>query len=211
MFFRNSESSSVIFFTYDDILLRHYLEIISSGDFTKLIKKGKASESECLEAWELIVKKQEKETGSNQFNTFLSLLKGYASLLNDHTVIRACLLHLMHGPVDWEVLKILNDKGYEIKINENGYAIYDSVKLGLSRCENLITKATMKQKELQRMFQGVESKRDTHSFESVMAHLIAALGFNVDENITLARYNEYQKILKERQKAMEKANPKKNG
>jgi hypothetical protein len=183
------------------------LEVIKSGDFTKLIKKGKASEVECLEAWERIVKKQEKETGSNQFNTFLSLLKGYAILLNDHTVIRACLLHLKYSPVDWEVLKTVTDKGYDIKVKD-GYADLESVQAGLRRCENLVTKATMKSKELQRMFQGKEEKAEPQSFESVMAHLIAALEFNVDENITLARYNEYQKILRERQKAIEKANSK---
>jgi len=207
-FFRIFKSSSVIFFTYDDILLRQYLEVIKSGDFTKLIKEGNATEIECLEAWENIVKKQEKATGSNRFDTFLSLLKGYALLINDHTVIRACLIHLMNGPVDWEVLKTLNDKGYEVKINEYGYAIYESIQAGLHRCENLVTKATMKQKELQRMFPEKKDKAEAQSFETVMAHLIAALEFNVDENITLARYNEYQNILRERQKAIEKANSK---
>jgi hypothetical protein len=166
------------------------------------VKEGKASEVECLEAWENLVRKQEKETGSNQFNTFLSLLKGYASLLNDHTVIRACLIHLMFAPVDWEVIQTLSKKGYEIDTTDRN-SVVQSCQAGLQRCENLVTKATMKQKELQRMFHGREQKGEAQSFESVMAHLIAAMGFHINEDLTLARYNEYQKILKAKQKAIE--------
>lgn len=179
-----------------------YIEVAGSGDFKRLIKQGKATDSECLEAWESIVKKQEKENGVNTYGSFLQLLKGYASLLNDHTVIRACLLHLMFAPVDWEVMQTLNSKGYSIEVDERGRAEYKSLQAGLRRCENLITKATMKHKELERMFQGRE-KGEAQSFESIMAALNFAWPNTVPDDITLKKYNEYQKILKANQKKAE--------
>ena len=98
MFFRTSKSSSGILYTYDDILLKLYIEVAGSGDFTKLVKSGKANESQCLEAWEAIVRKQEKVTGTNQYNSVLQLLKGYALLLNDHKNIRAALILCIQAP-----------------------------------------------------------------------------------------------------------------
>jgi len=205
MFFRNSKSSSGILYTYDDILLRLYLDVARSGDFSKLVKEGKASDQECLNAWEAIVRKQEKVTGSNQYSSVLQLMKGYAILINDHTVIRACLVKTLLFPTDWEIVQTLRAKGYEIDWLNKVEWIQNAIR----RNENLITKATMKQKELQRMFQTKETKTDPKGFEEIIAILNFALGFNVDESITLARYNEYQKILNKRQKEVEEANNKK--
>jgi len=169
------------------------------------VKGGKASEVECLEAWENLVRKQEKEIGTNQFGTFISLLKGYASLLNDHTVIRACLIHLMFAPVDWEVIQTLSKKGYEINTTDR-QTVVDSCQAALQKCENLVTKATMKQKELHRMFQGKEDRGHAQSFESIMAALNFSWPNQVSNDITLKTYNEYQKILKARQKEIEAQN-----
>lgn len=205
MFFRTSKSSSAILYTYDDILLKLYIDIANTGDFLKLAKSGKASEQDCLTAWEQIIRRQEKVTGTNQYNSVLQLLKGYALLMNDHTVIRACLIHLLSAPIDWEVVQTLHAKGYEIDWGNKVVSIQNS----LRRNENLITKATMKQKELQRIMQSREEKKESKGFEEILAVLNYQLGFNVNEDITLARYNEYQKILKKKQQAIEEANAKK--
>lgn len=219
MFFRNSKSSSGILYTYEDILLKLYIEVARTGDFTKLIKSGKCGDDECLLAWEQIVKKQEKITGSNQYNSVLQLMKGYASLLNDHSVIRACLIHIMNGamlnadalPLDWEVLQVLKSKGYTIRTSQRSETLED-IKNGLRRNENLITKATMNKKALEKMFKDRQDKQEEQKgFEEILANLNFALGFNVDENITLSRYNEYQKILIARAKAEEKNKLKGNG
>lgn len=207
MFFRKSKSSSATFFTYEDILLKLYIDLTGTGNFSQLIKSGQASDQECLNAWEQIVRKQEKVTGSNQYNSVLQLLKGYASLMNDHTVIRACLVYLKNGPIDWEIIKLLKSKGYSIDTT-NRATVLESVRTSLQRNENLVTKATMKKKELERMFQTKAEASERRGFEEILANLNFALGFTVDENITLARYNEYQKILKARAKAAEEAKSK---
>jgi len=102
MFSRKSEKMSVNFWKYEDILLKLYIEVARTGDFSRLVKEGHSDDQQCLIAWEEIVKKQEKVSGSNQYNSVLQLMKGYAILVNDHTVIRACLIHVILCPLDRE-------------------------------------------------------------------------------------------------------------
>lgn len=204
MFSRIYRGKSANFWAYEDILLKTYLDIASTGDFTKLIKSGKATDQECLFAWEEIVRKQEKVTGTNQYNSFLQLLKGYASLINDHTVIRACLIHMLYFPIDCTVLKTLREKGYPVEIN-GAYAVPESIQIKLRTVENLVTKATMKYKEIQRLLKGGDDKKEK-SFHEVMAWLNFNWPNAVNEDIKLCTYNEYQRILRVKQKAMEEAN-----
>lgn len=195
-----------------------YLEVARSGDFKKLIKSGSADDAKCLEAWEDIVRRQEKETGTNQYNSLLALNKGYLTYLNDHTNIRASLILVWLSNrqeidsrtgeliwvncFDWDTLLYLKNKGYAVDTT-NYESVIESIKINLHRCENLITRAVSKRKELEKLLKGKEESGGVKGFEEVLAHLNFSLGFNVDENITLARYNEYQKILRARQKAEE--------
>lgn len=201
MFWKTSKHSSLSFYEYEDIPLKIYLAIIKTGDFTKLVKEGECDSGQYLEAWERIVKKQAKETGSNQYNSLLQLLKGYALIVNDHTLIRACLVLLTIGKPNEEYIAILKSKGYNIDVNN----YRASLEASFRKCENLVTKAVMKKKELERMFEGKESEGETKGFEEVLANLNFALGFTVEDTITLARYNEYQKILKAKQKTIKEA------
>jgi|SRR5690242_19183927 len=215
MFWKRTKTLSGTLFGYDDITLKLYIEIAKTGDFLKLVKEGEVSPETCLEAWETLIKRQEKETGTNQYNAFFQLLKGYSILMNDHTTIRATLIivALTRHYTVWDEVKehyeYLNRKGYKIDTS-SPEAIMDSVTAGLHKCENLVTKAVMKEKELQRMFEARGEGR-SQGFEEVMAHLNFALGFTVPDTIKLSAYNEYQKILKARERAQEEANKKRNG
>jgi hypothetical protein len=205
MFYRTYKNSSVVFYTYDDLLLRLYFEIAKSGEFTKLVISGNASIEQCLEAWELIIKKQQQITGNNQYNAFFRLNKGYLINLNDYTLIRACLILTGINNLfpDYEYIQILKEKGYPIDLS-SPESIVNSVNVGLQKCEKLITKATTKRKEIELLIKQSETSEEI-GFEQVIANLNYQLGFNIDDNLTLARYNEYQKIIKAKQKATENA------
>lgn len=51
----------------------------------------------------------------------------------------------------------------------------------------------MKQNELIKFNETGSNNKDT--FETTMANLCSGLGFTVSDDITLARYNEYRKII----------------
>lgn len=175
------------------------MHIANSGDLEKLRIKGRVSDNELMIAWESIVKANEKENGTNRMSAYMQLMKAYALLVNDHTVIRACLVHLYYYPIHWEYLEFLNKKGYTVDIDNK----YESIKALLRRCDNLVTKYTMKRNEIDKLMGDGKEKAKPVGFEELIANLHFALGFPVDENITLSRYNEYNKILKARVKAQE--------
>lgn len=172
-----------------------------------MIISGKAVNDQCMEAWEAIVRRQQKESGSNQYDAIVTLSKAYLKYLNDHVTIRAnlILVGMTRYYVEWKWITALRDAGYMIN-TETPDTILESVNAGLRRCENLITKATSKRKEIEKMMQdNKKSKGDEFGFTQLMAHLNFALGYPEKEDITLSQYNEYQKILKAKAKANEEA------
>jgi len=224
MFWRTSENSCATFWGYDDILLKLYIDIAKSGEFTKLIKCGAASSQDCLEIWENLIKRQEKETGSNQYNAYFQLLKGYALLMADHMTIRVSLIEIAlsskvvpDGKVGmiWVPLYDVDDmlwldrKG--IKINtESHEKLIESVMIGLHKNENLVTKAEMKRKELERLFEN-RNEGESPGFIECIGRLNFQLGWSAcDDKITLALFNQYQKELKAKYKAQEALNNKVN-
>ena len=196
LFSRIYKNSSAVFYTYDDILLKTYFEIAKSGDLTKLIKTGSSDDESCIEVWESIIKKQQQVSGSNQYNAILTLNKAYLIHWNNHTMIRACLIlvGINHLYVDWEYIKLLKDNGYNIDTS-TPERILETVKEGLHKCEVLVTKATSKRKELEKLMKQGESDSNEMGFEQILANLNFNWPNPVSEDIKLCTYNEYQKIL----------------
>lgn len=155
-------------------------------------------------AYEDLVMRQQKETGNNKYDALLRLNKGYLINLNDHTTIRACLIlvGINHLYVDWEYIKFLKDKGIKIDIS-TPERILETVKDALHKNEGLITKAITKRKEIEKIIGQSESKNDSHGFQQILANLNFNWPNPVGEDIKLCTYNEYQKILKAKIKAIE--------
>lgn len=158
---------------------------------------GKATIEECLIVWEQILKRNGEVNNDYSYNQFFIKSSEYARLLNDYQLIKALLIKL-HFVVDDSYISFLKSKGY--KIDTSSRQKYDdSLKLNLRRSENLLTKLTMKHNELSSGLKEKE-KRDHVSLEQLLAHVSAGLGYEIKDDITLARYNEYKKILIAKQK-----------
>ena len=215
MFWKVFKNSAEVFWGYDDIILKLYIDIAKTGDVTKLVKRGNVSSEKCIEAWETLIKRQEKETGSNNFGAYFSLHKAYLSFCNDHETIRATLMLVWLSNkqtiakdgelvwvnlIRWEDLVWLKSKGHRVDLSSYKSMI-QSIEAGLHKNENLVTKAVSKRKELDRMMAGKEQQGEQQSFEQVMALLNFAWPNPVSDDIKLSTYNEYQKILIARNKA----------
>lgn len=180
---------------YETIPLKLYMEIAAEGDLKKLVIHGFASLDQCVEQWEQIIKKNSQESGSFEYDSYYQLLQGYWLLVAEHTIVKAHLLKLT-TVVDWEAIQEVRARGYHISVDA-GYT--ESLNNALRKVENLVTKARMREQEIARMFAGpVPGKRAT--FDEVMASLIAGMGFEISDKITLARFNQFRKILHERNK-----------
>lgn len=184
------------------------MEISDTKEFVKLADI-EASIDECTRAWESIVKRNNDVSGGVSFKTQLSNYKTLSQLLADYTAIKATL-SILEFKVDNDYIAWLRKKGYKIVTNvgatvEERTANYiESITAALRRSENIITKIKMRQNELEADAKSIVSDESIAGFEEIMANLSMSLGFEVNDNVTLARYNELIKLLKKRNKAQAK-------
>ena len=177
------------------------MTITATGNFRLLIKSGIATASACLFQWEKIIQDNEKARGNQEYTAFLKLYKAYNRLLNEFNAVKSHLLILCYM-IDYEAVRYCRSKGYAISL-DNSAAYADSIAKAMRKSDNLITKLTLKKNELLKMQRG-EGGGKMQSFESLMANMSFELGYTLPDNITLARFNEYVKIM-ERQHKAEKA------
>jgi len=100
--------------------------------------------------------------------------------------------------VDEVIINDLRFRGYKIS-TDNDKKYLESINAGLRRVTNLSTKiglANSQMEEIIAMAKSVKRK----SADELLAEVSAGLGFAVDDNVTLARFNEYSKIVAEKNK-----------
>ena len=194
---------TVTFYSYDTLTLKLFIKINDTGNVNLLIKSGFATPDLCAERWEMIVAANNKALGRNDYNAFLTLYKQYARLLSDFNAIKASIIILLHC-IDYEAVQYMRSKGYKILLtNSKLYA--QSLAAAVRKSDNLLTKLKMKKNELLEL---MPRNVKTESFEAIMAALTFSLGYTVADDLTLARYNEYLKLIERKQKAIKAAQQK---
>lgn len=193
---RSKSTTETNFLTYDNILLKTYYQVASTGDYRLLRIKGKRNIQEEFEAWERIVKRNSELTGRFEFNSYIASYKQFNMLLALYNTVKACLIKSLFV-VDDDVIKFLRLKGY--RIDTSGKTKYaESLEAAMRKANNLTTKIKMKRNELLALSLGEKKLDDHHGLEDVLANISAALGFNVPDDITLARFNTFCKIIKQK-------------
>lgn len=159
-----------------------------------MTQSGDGDPSTAFDAYEAIIRRNGRVNGSPEFDTYLGDLLAYKNYLQDYNTITATLFCLRYE-IDDDSIAWLKARGYHI--NTSGAAAY---KKSLENCtqqaENIVSKMKSKLKAIEK--RGKDAAVAPSSFEEIMAALCTALGFQVSDDITLARYNHYYKIIKER-------------
>ncbi len=189
-------SISVQLQTYDTITLRDFIAISSLGDYQRLVVNGQPSSEEVTNAWIAIVRQNAEANGDRSYDSYFQLLKSYTLLVAQYTIVKAELMQLS-VVIDYDLVLDLRKRGYKISLNSTA-ELAKSIEAALKKVSNLVTKATMKQKEMEAMMAN-QPKSGKVGFEQLMANISTGLGFVVQDDITLARYNEYKRILKDKQ------------
>lgn len=202
MYFLAFKITSGRCYTYKDILLKTFIEISNTGDLKLLLRRGVAPQEYLVEVWEGIISDNSKATNNGGYSEYFQLLKGYDLLISEYVFVRATLIKLLMK-VDHEDVKELSSRGYRISTKDSeGYA--ESIYNSLRKVDNLITKSEMKRKEIDRNFSGKE-KTGKSEFVDVIAGLEIALERQIEDNITLAKYNALCKLAKRKNEQAEKA------
>jgi hypothetical protein len=177
-----------------------YLNICETGDYTLLIKKGVAGYEQCAEKWDIIVKTNAEATGNTSYSNYFYSMQAIALLQREFLWVKYCVLKLAFV-VDDETISKLKKRGYKINTaTASGYV--ESLNNISRRADNLQTRIKLKERELEHLMKGEDN--GTVTVESLLAGISAELGFTIPSDITLARYNEYQKIIKQRHAAKRK-------
>lgn len=181
-------------YDYDDIPLTLYIEIAQTDNLDLLTIKGKFKEQEMRDRWEAIVRRNSESSGVN-VSEYEDNLKSYALLLADYQRVKLCLLE-SSMIVDDETIAFLKSKGYTLdKSSASKY--FASIQGGLQKSKNILTKLTTKFNAIQQANED-QGKAAKTSIEEVLANISVSIGFSVDASVTLARFNEYKKIVKKK-------------
>lgn len=166
--------------------------ISEKGDYTLLKIKGVATYEQLIQAWENIVKLNEKANNNFTFYNFLELNQSYLELIREHQFVKLCLLRL-YLKYDQALVEELRSMGYSIEDNKDPVAFFNSLSNCLENSNNLITQIQLKQKEMQLLTE--ENKGNRATFEDILAETGYQIGFALKEDITLAQFNGYRKII----------------
>ena len=190
-----SRRSTGVLYTYDSIPLTLYLEIAQTGNTDLLVISGTPTEKEIQSAWDEITRLNSNSTGRT--NHQLDNIKDYVRLLSKYQASQASILQL-HLCVDDEALLYLASNGYRIDTSSNT-AYRESLKSAQRKVANVLTKIESKYKEIMAAVAQADPDAPVQSgIETILAAVSASLGFNVESTVTLARFNEYNKIIKKR-------------
>jgi len=186
-----SKNISVNLYSYDNILLLTYLEIANTQNLQLLIISGVPTQETLMKQWESILTKNAEYTNNLSFASYLNNLKSYGKLIADYEMIKLSLMKLVMV-VDNDEIAYLKSKGYAISTaTASGYAA--SIDAALKRSNSILTRIKMKQNE---MFSKVQEAKAPTPIEESLANISAVLGFDIGTDITLAKFNAYNKIAK---------------
>lgn len=205
-----SKNITKIYWLYKDIPLRIYMEICASGNVGLMAHNGQVDE-QCSVAWEELLRLNAKHNNDLSFMKQVSNLRSFAGLFADYLIIKADLLKVFilfrgAGVVlqqDDELILELGRGGYKIQCDSvGGYAA--SIERAMHASDAIATQLIMKKNKL------TVSKEEQESvtpmgIEEVIANLSYQLGYEVNDNITLSRFNEYKKIVRAKNEARKKS------
>lgn len=182
------------FFDYNNIALKLFIEVAETADYMQLIMYGRGTIDECFEQWEKIIQENSKVNGSAEYRSYYDNLNHYNKLLADFLVIRVDLTESFFV-IDNVIIDRLASKGYKIMLTSFSDYVR-SLNAALNKSNNIVTKIEMRYKAIVKAGEQSKGSNKQVTFEVLMANLTTALGFTVDDSLTLSRYNEYNKIIK---------------
>jgi hypothetical protein len=173
-----------------------FLEIAETRELTLLIIEGSAMHEELVIAWEKIIAQNSSANNSLEYSSYVNHLRQLAKMLNEFTMLKSAVFVLALN-ADKDVIDFLKKKGHIVDTSSD--QAYDkSLERLVKKHDALATQITMKQNQIQALSE--KEVTEQVGFDQIMASLSAQIGFTVPEDVTLARYNEYKKIIKQKAK-----------
>jgi len=174
--------------------LKLFIHIAKTGEV------GLLKSSNNTLAWEEIVRKNCLVNDVHEYTNYLNALRSLSLLINQYICVKAHIDKLSipvftGSKIDMKSVEYLNDKGYSIDFSSKENYV-ESLKSALKKRENLMTRINMKRKEIESITTQQKTGGEEKSMEQLLASLSFQLGFTINDDVTLARFNEYGRIIK---------------
>jgi len=150
------------------------------------------------EVWLQIIKDNAEATDNEQFTFYTKTFLKKSALAAKYLVEKASLL-MIAIKVDEVIINDLRSRGYKIDTSDDKKYL-NSINAGLRRVSNLTTKIGLANSQMEDIIAMAKSVK-RKSADELLAEVSAGLGFAIDDNVTLARFNEYSKIVAKKNKA----------
>jgi hypothetical protein len=199
-----SSSITPVFFKYNTITLKLFLDIAQTNDYKKILVSGDASVDVCEEHWEKIVEQHNYHSGNYDHLNYLSHVLAYLNLFRKYNTVRENLTLLLLV-IDMPAIEYLRKEGYSIVMNKGQEAYEKSIAAAFNKSNNLNSKLKQKMNQINTFNEALIASRRAFNqneegtgFEERIATISYHLHFAIDQDITLALYNQYvKKINKE--------------
>lgn len=192
------------FYLYENIKLATYLQVAQTRNYRLLAKSKFATDEQCAEAWEQVVKDNAKATGSFNFDEYFKLECDYATLLKDYLTIKAVLLKLQLVE-DKKEIEWLKQKGYKFNYGRSKELYVQQIENAISKSDAIITRLIMKQNQITGLLEENQADNvEPPTLEKLLARISKYVGYHVPRNILLARYNEFNEMIRKEIEANER-------
>lgn len=185
-------------YSYETIPLKLFVEIGSTGNVYLLggfkIKKR----------WSKIVSDNAKALGNHEYEMFSGLLAKNNKYAVQYLIVQSSLNLLTVKSIKKErkfVSELIHDLAkYGYKIDTSSSENYlNSINAAKRKVLNLANRIGINKIQINTIL-GKASDVKPKTFDTLIAELNSRLGFVVSDTITLARFNEYNKVLEEKAK-----------
>lgn len=183
-------------YQYSNIPLKVYLEIAENLDLSLLILSGEPSEEQLQTTWKDIIVSSTRANGNMEYDYQLNMVISYRNLLKEYNTIRAVLTKLMFV-IDDELISILTKKRYKIDTSYSS-KYWESLTASWKRCDNMSTRLGIMMSQIKAEFKEKNNSSQHETMEEVLGSISYGIGFNVEDNVTLARFNKYKHLLKKK-------------
>lgn len=200
---KNSKSKSAKYSAYyancSELPLETFLHICMTGDLTNLRRDGEWEPltQEHKDLWGDILMEYAELDNNQDILTKFETQKDIIQLQSAYNVINAMILWLQlvtpPEPTSVQYVNDLQKMGYHVDCtNSELYKL--SLERAAKKTGSILTMIAMKKNTLK----GEQIEEKNISFDAIMALISAELKFVIPEDISVARYCEYKKIMKRR-------------
>jgi len=159
------------------------------------------------EAWEEIVRRNCIANEVHEYKNYIDAMRSLALLSNKYIAIKAHVDRLSipvfgGGEISGDSVLYLNSIGIEVDTTSKESYVA-SLLAALKKRENMMTRINMQRKELEKIITQTKVTEEK-GIEQILAVLSYNIGFPIGDNVTLARFNEYNKLVKVQQSELKR-------